>query len=134
MSTSEQHTQKQSKIRYTEYYGLQNLYDTLYRDSGGNKVFSNLMELITSKENIKLAYRNIKGNKGSHTAGVDGRNIKHLSKLNEEQYISLIEKQFHWYKPRPVKRGKYQNQTVRPDLLEYQPLLTALYSNVFCKS
>lgn len=104
VSTSEQHTLKQSKIRYTEYYGLQNLYDTLYSDSSGNKVFSNLMELITSKENIKLAYRNIKGNKGSHTAGVDGRTIKHLSKLNEEQFISLIQKQFHRYKPRPVKR------------------------------
>jgi len=104
VSTSEQHTLKQSKIRYTEYYGLQNLYDTLYSDSGGNKVFSNLMELITSRENIKLAYRNIKGNKGSHTAGVDGRTIKHLSKLNEEQFISLIQKQFHWYKSRPVKR------------------------------
>ncbi len=46
------------------------------------------------RENIKLAYRSIKGNKGSHTAGVDGRTIKHLSKLNEEEYISLIQKQF----------------------------------------
>ena len=81
-----------------------------------NKVFSNLMELITSRENIKLAYRSIKGNKGSHTAGVDGRTIKHLSKLNEEEYISLIQKQFHWYKPRPVKRVEMRksNGKIRP--------------------
>ena len=104
MSTSEQNTLKQSKIRHMEYYGLQNVFDDLYSDSSKNKTFSNLLELITSRENIKLAYRNIKGNKGSHTAGVDGRTMKHLSKLNEEQYISLIQKQFHWYKPRPVKR------------------------------
>ena len=103
MSTSKQ-TLKQSKIRYTEYYDLQKVLDDLYEDSSKNKVFSNLMGLITSRENIKLAYRSIKGNKGSHTAGVDGRTINHLSKLNEEEYISLIQKQFHWYKSRPVKR------------------------------
>ena len=95
VSTSKQ-TLKQSKIRYTEYYDLQKARDDLYDDSSKNKVFSNLMELITSRENIKLAYRSIKGNKGSHTAGVDGRTIKHLSKLNEEEYISLIQKQFHF--------------------------------------
>ena len=116
VSTSKQNTQKQSKIRYTEYYGLQDLYDNLHSESKQGKVFSNLLELITSRENIKLAYRNIKGNKGSHTAGVDGRTIKHLSKLNEEQYISLIQKQFHWYRPRPVRRKEIlkQNGKLRP--------------------
>ena len=104
VSTSKQNNLKQSKIRYTEYYGLQNILDNLYSESSKNKVFSNLMEVITSKENIKLAYRNIKGNKGSHTAGIDGRTIKHLSKLSEEKYISLIQKQFKCYKARPVKR------------------------------
>ncbi len=115
VSTSKQ-TLKQNKIRYTEYYDLQKVLDDLYEDSGNNKVFSNLMELITSRENIKLAYRSIKGNKGSHTAGVDGRTIKHLSRLNEEEYISLIQKQFHWYKPRPVKRVEMRkpNGKIRP--------------------
>lgn len=103
MSTSKQML-KQNKIRYTEYYDFQEVLDELYKDSKDNKIFSNLMKLITSRENIKLAYRSIKGNKGSHTAGVDGRKINHLSKLNEEEYISLIQKQFHWYKPHPVKR------------------------------
>ena len=115
VSTSKQ-TLKQSKIRYTEYYDLQKVLDDLYEDSSKNKIFSNLMELITSRENIKLAYRSIKGNKGSHTAGVDGRTIKHLSRLNEEEYISLIQKQFHWYKPRPVKRVEIlkPNGKIRP--------------------
>lgn len=115
VSTSKQ-TLKQSKIRYTEYYDLQKVLDDLYEDSSKNKVFSNLMELITSRENMKLAYRSIKGNKGSHTAGVDGRTIKHLSRLNEEEYISLIQKQFHWYKPRPVKRVEIlkPNGKIRP--------------------
>ena len=49
VSTSKQNNLKQSKIRYTEYYGLQNILDNLYSESSKNKVFSNLMEVITSK-------------------------------------------------------------------------------------
>lgn len=51
---------KNSKIRHLEYYDLQNTLDTLYADSGRGKIFNNLMPLIESEENIRLAYRNIK--------------------------------------------------------------------------
>jgi len=104
--TSEQqkHKPKQSKIRYTEYYDLQSIFDSLYADSLNGKTFQNLMRLIASEENIKLAYRTIKGNKGSGTPGVDKRTIKDLAALREEQYVRLIQKQFSWYTPRPVKR------------------------------
>ena len=95
---------KRTKIRFTEYYDLQNTFDTLYADSLKGKSFTSLIGIITSEENIKLAYRNIKGNKGSNTPGVDGRTIKNLAKLSEEKFISLIQRQFSWYKPRPVKR------------------------------
>ena len=104
--TSEQqkHKPKQSKIRYTEYYDLQSTFDGLYADSLNGKTFQNLMSLIVSEENIKLAYRTIKGNKGSGTPGVDKRTIKDLATLREEQFVQLIQKQFSWYTPRPVKR------------------------------
>ena len=52
------------------------------------------MELISSKENIRMAYRTIKGNAGSGTAGVDKRTIQDLAKLSEEKYVALIQKQF----------------------------------------
>jgi len=104
--TSEQQTQKpkRSKIRYTEYYDLQSTFDGLYADSLNGKVFQNLMGLIASEENIKLAYRTIKGNKGSGTPGVDKRTIRHLASMEEERFVRLIQKQFSWYKPRPVRR------------------------------
>lgn len=104
--TSEQQAKplKRSKIRYTEYYGLQHVLDGLYADSLKGKVFTRLMDTIKSRENIKLAYRTIKNNKGSDTPGVDGRTIRDLASLTEEQYISLIQRQFSWYKPHPVKR------------------------------
>lgn len=91
--TSEQQTQKpkQSKIRYTEYYDLQSAFDGLYADSLNGKVFQNLMGLIASEENIKLAYRTIKGNKGSGTPGVDKRTIRHLASMEEERFVRLIQ-------------------------------------------
>ncbi len=106
MLTSEQqkHKPKKEKIRYTEYYDLQTTFDKLYADSANGKVFQHLMALISSENNIKLAYRTIKGNKGSHTPGVDKRTIKNLASLSEENFVRLIQKQFSWYNPRPVRR------------------------------
>lgn len=106
MLTSEQQKNKpkRSKIRYTEYYDLQATFDGLYADSAKGKIFQNLMVVISSENNIKLAYRTIKGNKGSHTPGVDRRTIKNLASLSEEKFVRLIQKQFSWYNPRPVRR------------------------------
>ena len=59
---------------------------------------------MASEENIKLAYRTVKKNSGSNTAGVDKRTIKDLMKLSEEEYVRLIRKQFSNYRPRPVRR------------------------------
>ena len=94
MLTSERKKPKRSKIRYAEYYDLQKALDSLYADSSKGKVFTHLMELISSKENIRMAYRTIKGNTGSGTAGVDERTIQDLAKLSEERYVALIQKQF----------------------------------------
>jgi group II intron reverse transcriptase/maturase len=103
--TSEQpKNPKRSKIRYTEYYDLQATFDSLYAKSKNGETFDGLMPLITSAENIKLAYRSIKGNSGSGTSGIDGRTIIDLAKLSEGKFVKLIQRQFSWYKPRPVKR------------------------------
>jgi len=42
---------------------MQNTFDNLYEQSSKDKKFKDLMKCITSKENILLAYRNIKKNK-----------------------------------------------------------------------
>ena len=74
---------KKSKLRNAEYYSMQDTFDMLYEQSQNGSNFKNLMSMISSAENIKLAYRNIKKNTGSKTAGVDGRTIGHVSKLTE---------------------------------------------------
>ena len=104
--TSEQQERKpkQRKIRNSEYYGLEGTFDGLYADSRKGGVFNHLMEIIESEENIKLAYRTVKKNTGSDTAGVDKRTIADLAKLSEEEYVRLIKKQLSNYHPRPVRR------------------------------
>lgn len=103
-SKQQERKSKQRKIRNSEYYDMEGTFDRLYADSKKGKVFNHLMEIIESEENIKLAYRTIKKNTGSDTAGVDKRTIADLANLSEEEYVRLIKKQFSNYHPRPVRR------------------------------
>jgi len=50
------------------------------------------MEIISSEENIRLAYRNIKRNSGSYTSGTDNLNIKDIEKLSAEKLAEIIQK------------------------------------------
>lgn len=52
--------QKKQKLRNAEYYDVQPILDKLYSDSKTGKIFTDLMPLISSEQNIKLAYRNLK--------------------------------------------------------------------------
>lgn len=95
---------KKSKLRHAEYYDFQSIQDKLYADSLKGKEFRNLIELIVLPENIKLAYRNLKKNSGSRTAGTDKRTIENLAKLSEERLIQLVQRKFKWYVPQAVRR------------------------------
>jgi len=95
---------KRQKLRNAEYYDFQAIQDELYEQSKQNRIFTDLMEIITKEENIRLAYRNIKKNKGSKTAGVDKKNIKDLAKWNDEQLIKYVRTRLQWYKPQAVRR------------------------------
>ena len=53
-------------LRHAEYYGMQPVFDELYRRSLDGDNFTDLMDIILSRDNILLAYRNIKANGGSY--------------------------------------------------------------------
>lgn len=95
---------KKSRLRHAEYYDFQGIQDKLYADSQKGRVFKHLTEIITLPENIRLAYRNIKANHGSKTAGTDGRTIKDLERLPDEKLVALVQKKLDWYKPQSVLR------------------------------
>ena len=95
---------KQKKLRHLEYYDLQECFDNLYVKSKQGEVFTKLMEIISSEENIRLAYRNIKRNSGSYTSGTDNLNIKDIEKLSAEKLVEIIQRKLKFYKPKPVRR------------------------------
>ena len=96
--------QKKRKLRNAEYYDLQEMQDRLYADSQHGKIFYHLVELASMPENIRLAYRNIKTNPGSKTAGTDGRTIKDLERLSDSKLITLVQRKLEWYQPQSVRR------------------------------
>lgn len=116
MLTSERREKKQGKIRNSEYYGMESIFDTLYAESRNGKTFNHLMAIIESEENIKLAYRTIKRNHGSKTPGVDKKTMRNLAKLSEDEYVRLVKKKFSNYHPRPVRREEIpkDNGKTRP--------------------
>ena len=95
---------KDAKLRHNEYYDMQSILDGLYADSKKGRIFQNLMEIISSPENIRLAYRNIKRNSGSNTSGTDNATIKDIQTISIEKYVEIVQKKLSYYKPKPVKR------------------------------
>jgi len=67
---------KNTRLSHAEYYGMTEKLDKLFAESKENNIFTNLMSIITSNDNILLAYRNIKRNNGSATAGEDKVTIR----------------------------------------------------------
>lgn len=95
-------------LRHNEYYGMQEIFDDLYARSKNGEVFTDLMSIVLKRENILLAYRNIKTNTGSNTAGTDGLTIKDIGKLTPEEVVEkvrfILTGSEHGYRPRPVRR------------------------------
>ena len=107
---------KKQTLRNNEYYNMQDTFDILYEKSKNNLKFRNLMMHITNKNNILLAYRNIKNNDGSSTAGTDNIDIDFFKNFNDEEFVKRIQNKFNNYNPKSVRRVEIskQNGGVRP--------------------
>lgn len=107
---------KKQKIRNNEYYDTQALFDDLYAKSKRKFIFKDLMQYITSRENILLAYRNIKKNRGSKTKGVNQSTILSVAGENPEALISYVRNRLDWFTPHPVRRVEIPkpNWGIRP--------------------
>ena len=95
---------KKQLLRNYEYYSMQDIYDRLYEQSKNGRKFTKLVELIRKEDNILLAYRNIKKNKGSVTPGTDRLNIEYIEKMGLENYVRLIQGKLDNYFPKSVRR------------------------------
>lgn len=83
---------------------MQDCFDTLYAQSVNGYTFYGLTEIMSSNENIRLAYRNIKRNTGSKTAETDKLTIEDIKHLSVEEVIARIQKMFLRYEPQKVRR------------------------------
>lgn len=94
-------------LRHSEYYGMQKIFDDLYARSKQGEHFSDLMDIVLARENILLAYRNIKANTGSETPGTDRLTIKDVGELSPEKVVEKVRSIIagkHGYRPKPVRR------------------------------
>ena len=96
--------QKDTSLRNAEYYDMIPTFDKLYNQSIHNITFDDLMPLITSENNIRLAYRNIKNNAGSLTSGIDRKTIMYIKKMNLKKFIRLIQDCFKNCQPKQIRR------------------------------
>lgn len=95
---------KKAKLRYNEYYDMQKVFDSLYAASKNGNNFYKLLEIIGSEENIRLAYRNLKTNSGSNTAGTDGKTIEDIKTLTDKEVIDTVRTMLDDFKPKSVRR------------------------------
>lgn len=107
-------------LRHAEYYDMQHTFDDLYARSQAGEIFDSLMDVILSKENILLAYRNIKSNSGSFTPGTDKLKISDIGKLTADEVTARVYKIVkggkNGYTPRSVRRKEIPkpNGSTRP--------------------
>jgi len=107
---------KRAKLRHSEYYDLQGRFDMLYAKSKEGRIFTDLLSLISTEENILLAFRNIKRNQGSGTRGMDPVTIRDIKTLTADNYVERIREMLSWYTPKPVRRKEIPkaNGKMRP--------------------
>ena len=95
---------KKNKLRYNEYYDMQHIYDELYAQSKNGNNFYKLLEIIGSEQNICLAYRNLKSNSGSKTAGTDGMTIDDIKRFSNAEIVATVRESLNDYRPKSVRR------------------------------
>jgi len=94
----------QTNLRHWEYYNMTDTFTNLYEKSKQGDKFNKLYELITSRENILLAFRTIKSNKGSKTIGTDGKTIEIIKTMKDEEIVEEVQRILLNYQPKKVRR------------------------------
>lgn len=91
-------------LRRNEYYAIQDVFDGLYAKSKEGAIFNDLMSLIVSPQNIALAYRRIKRNKGSRTPGTNMGTIEQIAEQGNDVLVAYVQHRLANFKPHPVRR------------------------------
>ena len=91
-------------VRFSTETDLKECQDFLYLKSKQGVSFTGLLEAMAHEVTIVTAIHNIKSNKGSKTAGVDGVKMDRYLQMPKDKLISLVQRQFADYMPKPARR------------------------------
>lgn len=94
-------TDKSKELLYSD---LSERYQLLYEKSKMGCKFKHLIDRIVNADNIVMAYRSIKNNSGSRTAGLDGFTINDLKIMSSRQIIDEVRQRLANYSPADVRR------------------------------
>ena len=95
---------KVNRLKIENEVNLREALDDIYRKAQEGEHFYGLLEMIKNEQVILTAIHNIKSNKGSKTAGIDGKVVDDLLQMPKEELIELIFKALDNYKPLPARR------------------------------
>ena len=109
-SKKKEKPKKVNNLRHSEYYDMQDTFDGLYAQALKGDKFERLMDLIVSRDNILLAYRNIKRNDGSVTPGTDGLTMRDVEKFTPDGLVQKVRNIIKNYSPRTVRRKEIPKQ------------------------
>lgn len=112
------------KQNLTNSYKTFNLKTKENYESDIKSNFTGILEIIASEANIITSIHKIKANKGSHTAGIDEKEIDDYLNKGFDEVIEIVRAKLYDYNPSMVRRvwipkpGKSEK-----DHLEFQRLL-----------
>lgn len=91
----------------TDFRQIQDKMYSVTKEALANKMkpkFKGLLEIISSEPVILSAIHKIKANRGSMTAGTDGKTIRDILNSSYEEVMERVNQMFKHYEPIPVRR------------------------------
>ena len=95
---------KKNKLRYNEYYDMQHIMTSYTHRARTVITFISYLKLLVRNKIFCLAYRNLKSNSGSKTAGTDGMTIDDIKQLSNAEIVATVRESLSNYRPKSVRR------------------------------
>lgn len=95
---------KVNRLKIENESNLRRALDSVYLQAQEGTHFYGLIEMIKNEQVVLTAIHNIKSNKGSKTAGIDGKVVDNILQMNKNKLIKLIYEAIDDYKPLPTRR------------------------------
>lgn len=117
---------KVNRLEINSEKELRDKLDEIYQKAKRGKHFYGVLELIKNEQVVLTAIHNIKSNRGSKTAGIDGIIVDNFLQMPKDECIKLILDSLDNYEPLPVRRVYIPkgNNTKRFKQSEGRKLLT----------